>query len=285
MELVVKAEQVAENLAELDRARALTDGDGKVYRDLIRRGTCYLPYLTDTGIAFAPSRFIGYVGNSIHLHGLNKEKHGSETNIALNQIFGSYPVRNEKLQLAFESFCISIGVAPSRKGSFGITRKYWVNDDVSEFMAMDQEQQITADATLTQTEKRRLILARIGQGDFRKKLVEYWGKCSVTGCAQIDILRASHIKPWSESSNAERLDVYNGLLLNPSLDALFDKGYVTFDAEGKILISSWVSNSDLSILNCSPDMSVELEPQHMRYLVWHREYVYLESTESGSPIE
>lgn len=106
MELVVNEEQVAENLAELDRARAMEDGDGKIYRDLIKRGTCYLPYLTDAGIAFAPSRFIGYVGNKVHSHSSNREKHGSDTNIALNKIYGSYPALNENLQLAFESFCV-----------------------------------------------------------------------------------------------------------------------------------------------------------------------------------
>ncbi|HBP6834525.1 TPA: hypothetical protein L6B29_18775 [Pseudomonas aeruginosa] len=112
MELVINEEQVAENLVELERARVSADGDRKIYQNLIKKGTCYLPYLTDAGIAFAPSRFIGYVGNTIQIHGLNREKHGSETNLALNKIYGSYPVQNENLQLAFESFCVSIGVAP-----------------------------------------------------------------------------------------------------------------------------------------------------------------------------
>jgi len=85
MELVINEEQVAENLAELDRARQLMDGDGKTYRDLIRKGTCYLPYLTDTGIAFAPSRFLDNAGNRLPSHGSNREKHGSDTNVALNK--------------------------------------------------------------------------------------------------------------------------------------------------------------------------------------------------------
>lgn len=274
MELVVDEQQVAENLAELDRARASADDDGKIYRDLIKKGTCYLPYLTDAGIAFAPSRFIGYVGNKIQIHGPNREKHGSETNVALNKIYGSYPVQNENLQLAFESFCVSIGVAPSRKGSFGVTRKYWITDDVSEVIAKSQELQVISDATLSETQKSQIVLARVGQGAFRKKLIKHWGKCSATGCAQVDILKASHIKPWSESSNEERLDVYNGLLLNPSLDTLFDKGYISFDDEGKILISSYVSESDLSILNCSRELKVEISPQHLNYLAWHRQHCY-----------
>lgn len=274
MELVENEEQVAENLAELERARMSVDEDRKIYQDLIKKGTCYLPYLTDAGIAFAPSRFIGYVGNTIQIHGLNREKHGSETNLALNKIYGSYPVQNESLQLAFESFCVSIGVAPSRKGSFGVTRKYWATDDVAEVIAKGQEQQVMSDAMLTETQKSQIILARVGQGAFRKKLIKHWGECSATGCSQIDILKASHIKPWSESNNSERLDVYNGLLLSPNVDALFDKGYVSFDGEGRILISSYVSERDREILNCSVGLSIKLSPQHLKYLAWHREHLY-----------
>lgn len=274
MELVVNEEQVAENLAELDRARVSADEDGKIYRDLIQNGTCYLPYLTETGIAFAPSRFIGYVGNRIQIHGLNKEKHGSKTNAALNKIYGCHPVQNENLQRAFDRFCESMGVASSSKGSFGVTRKYWVTDDVSEVLAKSQEQDVMGDAMLTQTQKSQIILARIGQGAFRKKLIKHWGECSATGCSQIDILKASHIKPWSESSNTERLDVYNGLLLNPNLDALFDKGYVSFDEEGKILISPYISDKDREILKCSAELKVKLSPQHFKYLAWHREHLY-----------
>jgi len=274
MELVVNEEQVRENLAELDRARVASDDDGKIYRDLIKKGTCYLPYLSDAGIAFAPSRFIGYVGNRIQSHAQNREKHGSETNSALSKLYGSRPVQNENLQLVFENFCVSIGVTPSRKGSFGVIRKYWVTGDVSEAIEKSQEQQVMADAMLTETEKKQIILARVGQGAFRKELIKHWGKCSATACSQIDILKASHIKPWSESSNAERLDVFNGLLLNPNLDTLFDKGYITFDDEGKILISPCVSDSDRKILNCSAEMKVTLSPQHFKYLAWHREHLY-----------
>ncbi|AMS22885.1 type II restriction endonuclease [Pseudomonas synxantha] len=274
MKLVVNEEQVAENLAELDRARCSAGADRQIYLDLVKHGKCYLPYLNESGISFAPSRFIGYEKNKTRVHGSNQDKHGSRTNAALNRIYGSYPVQNGSLQLEFERFCISIGVKPSRNGSFGATRKYWLTEDVAEVIAKGQEQQILADTMLTETEKTQIILARVGQGAFRKKLVELWGKCSATGCSQIDILKASHIKPWRESSNAERLDVYNGLLLNPSLDTLFDNGYVSFDDEGHILISTYLSDSDRKILNCSVDLNVKLSPQHLKYLAWHREHLF-----------
>jgi len=70
------------------------------------------------------------------------------------------------------------------------------------------------------------------------------------------------------------VDVYNGLLLNPNLDALFDKGYVTFDEEGKILISPYLSDRDREILKCSAELRVKLSPQHFKYLAWHRAHLY-----------
>lgn len=270
MELVINKGQVAQNLAELDRARNSTPEEKKTYRNLISRGKCYLPYMTEFGLAFAPSRFIGYVGNTFQLHALNLGKHGNKTNHALNKIYGSEPVHNEYLHLAFRSFCESIGVA---RGT-NVIRKYWVSDDVTEFIARGQEQQVMDTPGISDTEKRQIILARIGQGRFRKQLIDHWGKCSATGCSQISILKASHIKPWSKSDNNERLDVYNGLLLNPNLDALFDKGYVTFDDAGKIMISPIVSHSDLSVLNCSAELKVHLHPEHRKYLAWHREHLF-----------
>ena len=89
-----------------------------------------------------------------------------------------------------------------------------------------------------ETAKESLVQSRIRQGQFRAALIEYWQCCSVTGCKQIELLKASHIKPWRYASNQERLNVYNGLLLLPNLDTCFDLGLISFDHEGKILISN-----------------------------------------------
>ncbi|MGA4083352.1 HNH endonuclease [Ralstonia pseudosolanacearum] len=83
-----------------------------------------------------------------------------------------------------------------------------------------------------------LIKARLGQGKFRREVLARWGhRCAVTGCAVPQVLRASHAKPWRESSDDERLDPDNGLPLIATLDALFDSGLISFDATGQMEIS------------------------------------------------
>src|SRR5688572_27752801 len=76
-------------------------------------------------------------------------------------------------------------------------------------------------SVLSETERESVIKARIGQGIFRKQLLEMWEGCAVTGVKLPQVLRASHIKPWRDSSNSERTNRYNGLLLLPQYDVLF----------------------------------------------------------------
>ncbi len=90
---------------------------------------------------------------------------------------------------------------------------------------------------ITETEKEQVIKSRIGQSVFKKALLIREKKCGLCGITDERFLVASHIKPWSESNNQERLDVNNGFLLCPNHDALFDKGYISFNNDGRILIS------------------------------------------------
>lgn len=126
--------------------------------------------------------------------------------------------------------------------------------------------------TLQGTTREAVIQSRIGQGQFRTSLIAYWQGCSVTGCQQIELLRASHIKPWRCSSNTERLDIYNGLLLLPNLDACFDSGLISFDDNGKILISSKLDQSTLRQLCIDSNLKMSrVEQRHKDYLQYHRE--------------
>jgi hypothetical protein len=123
------------------------------------------------------------------------------------------------------------------------------------------------------TEAERLVVQRVGQDLFRDALLEYWqGKCAVTGLAVPELLRASHIKPWADcESDAERLDVFNGLLLAPHLDAAFDRGFITVADDGAIVVSEALSVDDRQILGLDAPLKISrLTEAHCQYLVWHR---------------
>lgn len=128
---------------------------------------------------------------------------------------------------------------------------------------------------LLSTEKESIINSRVGQGKYRKQLIELWGECSVTGCKAISLLKASHIKPWRDSDNTERLDVYNGFLLAPNLDAAFDAGLITFDNLGDIMISSALDHTARNALGIEPSLSIKkIKKENVSYLEYHRKYVY-----------
>ena len=106
--------------------------------------------------------------------------------------------------------------------------------------------------------------SRVGQERFRAKLIEYWTGCAITECQAIDILKASHIKPWRHSNNNERLDVYNGLLLIPNLDATFDSGLITFNDAGEIIISPFLNDKDYKILGIHRNMRIKKSQYSMQ---------------------
>ena len=125
-------------------------------------------------------------------------------------------------------------------------------------------------ASLSETEKATLALARIGQGKYRKALLSYWNGCAVTGAQKPELLKASHMKPWRFSDNRERLDPYNGLLLSANLDAAFDSRLISFSRNGEILIAR--EFSDAADFGITPSMKLrKLDAQHQEYLTWHRD--------------
>lgn len=86
MSVVSTMEQVEQNLAELERGRVAAGADVEEYQALIKRGMCFLPYIRDSGLGFAPSRFIGYVDNKIATHAENPNRGGRVTNSALKSV-------------------------------------------------------------------------------------------------------------------------------------------------------------------------------------------------------
>ncbi|WP_286970719.1 HNH endonuclease [Flavobacterium sp. UBA4854] len=131
-----------------------------------------------------------------------------------------------------------------------------------------------------ETEKIRLIKLRIQQSLFRKMVVKHWEKCAITKCENQSILIASHIKPWKDSDNLEKLDPFNGILLSPIYDKLFDKYLISFDDNGNILISDELTNNDLVALNVKKTDKLnfhKLEKRHLDYLIHHRNIFFLKN--------
>src|SRR6266404_2529691 len=134
--------------------------------------------------------------------------------------------------------------------------------------------------SLPETERQSVIKARIGQGVFRQHLLEMWEGCAVTDVRLPNVLRASHIKPWRFSSNSERLNPYNGLLLLPQYDQLFDKGLVSFDEGGELLRSPALDLIEPSKLGISfEDKLRSISDRHHVFLHYHREEVFIRFTE------
>ena len=136
----------------------------------------------------------------------------------------------------------------------------------------DDIEEIITNSSISSTQKSQLINARIGQGQFRQDLLHYWKQCAVTGFQIHELLIASHIKPWSKSSNEERLDPYNGLLLIPNIDKVFDKGLISFSENGSILISQFLPEPN--ILGIDSKMKVNLTNKHQVYMQYHRDHLY-----------
>lgn len=124
------------------------------------------------------------------------------------------------------------------------------------------------------TEAERMVIQRVGQNVFRDALMIYWGgRCAVTGVAEPRLLRASHIKPWAKcETDAERLDVYNGLLLAAHLDAAFDAGLISFSDHGDIVFSERFLEEDREAIDLKPEMRLQrVAPDHLPRLKWHRD--------------
>lgn len=123
------------------------------------------------------------------------------------------------------------------------------------------------------TTREAQVRLRVGQNTFRAALDDYWGgRCPLTGITDRALLRASHIVPWSEcKSDAQRLDVFNGLLLAAHWDAAFDAFLVSFDADGRAIASPSLSEAGARALGLASVPALVLAADHAGPLAWHRE--------------
>jgi len=138
-----------------------------------------------------------------------------------------------------------------------------------------EELSILADAELSSTEKVALIVARRGQGVFRENVLRVEPRCRVTGVTDADHLRASHIKPWRDCSNGERLSENNGLMLAPHVDHLFDRGYISFTDAGELLVSKFLDPLVLRDWGLTGSVDPKsFSPKQCVYFDFHRNQVF-----------
>lgn len=135
---------------------------------------------------------------------------------------------------------------------------------------------IDTSATIPETERSALVQARRGQGIFRDNMRSIERACRITRVERMAHLIASHIQPWRDSSNEERLDGENGLLLTPTVDHLFDKGFISFENAGQLIVSPVADPMSLKRMGIDRDARGNVggfSAGQRRYLEFHRENV------------
>lgn len=140
---------------------------------------------------------------------------------------------------------------------------------------------IERDDAILETEKLALLLARRGQGLFRERVQALEPRCRVTHVDRFEHLRASHCKPWRDcTTNEERLDADNGLMLTPSIDHLFDRGFISFENSGRLLVSPVAHRNSLMKMGVPIVGTVNVgsfRPEQRPYLEYHRDLVFLKA--------
>lgn len=126
------------------------------------------------------------------------------------------------------------------------------------------------------TEKEAILKIRLFQRKYRENLLKTLKECPFTGITDKRLLVASHIKPWCLSTNEEKLDIYNGFILSPLYDKLFDQGLITFTSDKKIIYSSTLSAKTLKIIKINNDYCENLPVYHReKYLKFHNEKIFI----------
>lgn len=144
--------------------------------------------------------------------------------------------------------------------------------------ALSESEVLRDSSGLSETERNAVVLARVGQGKYRENLGLIEKGCRITGVTESSLLRASHMKPWSLCDSAkERLDGANGLLLTPTYDVMFDRGYLTFEADGRPRISSQLPGYVLDQISMPAVSEIQAQPfsgKQKKYLNFHRKFVF-----------
>jgi hypothetical protein len=194
-------------------------------------------------------------------------------------LFIQYMKAYVKFEAELDLIEVDFFKGPDREGNERVGIKFFFKRtgikldylDESNFPIISEDQKAVKNIP-TETERKGLVTSRVGQGAYRKSILFRWDfKCAVTNYSTKEILIASHIVPWKDSTNEERLDVDNGILLSPTYDALFDKHLISFDNSGKILLSDSLSKTNYKDIGITGKESLrKFSEGNIAYLDRHR---------------
>ena len=142
----------------------------------------------------------------------------------------------------------------------------------------EQEERIN-NSKISEVTKKNILTARVGQGEYRSKLLLECPFCPFTMVNDERLLIASHIKPWAKSNDDEKIDPKNVFILTPTYDRLFDQGFITFSNEKKLIVSPWITPMNqkrLSIYNGMKIPYLPMDSKREEYLEYHRKNIYKE---------
>ena len=126
-----------------------------------------------------------------------------------------------------------------------------------------------------ETEAEAKTKIRIGRKKFRENLMPLWEhKCTLCGIELPALLRASYSKPWKDSTDVERVDPYNGILLCRNHDALYEKGFIAFDGQGRLHISSQVPVENYEQYGIRTKMRIARKEENKPYFKWHKRHLF-----------
>lgn len=154
------------------------------------------------------------------------------------------------------------------------------NSDIGSSLMNKEESEansIRSNSKLSDKTKDSLLSSKLGQGEFRKRLLEEYDHCPLSNVNDERLLLAVHIKPWVLSNDKEKIDSKNGLILTPTFEHLFSKGFISFEDDGTLLVSPWISpvnQKNLQIYNGKNIEGLALDDKRKAYLAFHREYVF-----------
>jgi hypothetical protein len=241
--------------------------DKIVYEYLFRSRTHR--WLDENIINLNPDESRGYQAMGIlHFIGLKDKHKGILNDLSINEAIQMLEQQVDDFSLVIQSL---LRYAQQDNGDLDIEDGDFVDiyTELESIIIAEREQ-----IEVTETEKEQVIKSRIGQSTFKKALLDIEKKCRICGVTDERFLIASHIKPWRQSSNQERLDIDNGLLLCPNHDSLFDKGYISFDVDGSIMISHSISNATKVFLNINDNMNIRTNDSQQLFMKWHRANIF-----------